>query len=488
MLKQYQQFIENDQSPLVNYFLVCLSSIFLNIVIVWGVINPHQLFDMSSVLFVELFSNYFFQSIGIAILLGILLLSLRRSSLMTQIRMICLYFAPICLYPLQTVVFISVYQEATWLIEVMFCLFVSISIWGFFQYLKTNGIKFYVLFLIWPVIFVFALAPYLLKWYFADVISDPVYAVITPSNIVLLSLPFLILFYAYLTNQRVLIAMIRDARYLRILHYLLMLLLGVALGFQNNPYEIRQLILINPEIMFNILMCLFSIVFACLYAIIVNNIADKEIDAISNRDRPLIKGVFQVKTYERVGFLCLFLAMFYSFWIDARALILVSFFMASYFLYSSPPFRLKRIPVLSKLVISLNSIVMAVLGYLLINGEVQDFPNVIYYVYLFLFTIAASVIDLKDVDGDAAAGILTLPVWLGERTAKVIIGIGALVTPIGLINLFPNHTMAPVLFLIGLTQFYLINKSNYEEKPVILVNDVSMICLISYIFLAKSFN
>lgn len=487
MLNQYQHFIEKDQSPIANYFLVSLCAIFLNIAIIWGVINPHQVFNVNADLFIEIFTNYFFQSLGITVLFSALSLFLCRESLMAQLRVILLYFAPICLYPLQSVVFISMYDESRWLISLLFCLSASVSIWGLYQYLKMHSIKLNKFFLIWPILLVFAFLPYILKWCFSDVISDPVYSVFTPRNIVLLLLPFLIFVIAYHVNQRVLMAIIKDARYLRVLHYLLLLMLGVALGFQNNPYEIKQLILINPDIVFNFLMSVISIIFACLYAIVVNNIADKEIDAISNQNRPLVKGVIDIKAYEKLGFFYLFLAMFYSMWIDTRALLLVSFVMASYFLYSSPPFRLKRIPVLSKLVISLNSIAMVVLGYILVNGQVQDFPHAIYYIYLLLFTLAANMIDLKDVAGDAAAGVLTLPVWIGERKAKLLIGIGALATPIAFVALLPNLQLAPALILIGIVQFYLINKRNYNEKPIILINDLSMMGFIGYLLLLKIF-
>src|SRR5207253_1989736 len=110
------------------------------------------------------------------------------------------------------------------------------------------------------------------------------------------------------------------------------------------------------------------------FSIVTNNIADQEIDRISNQARPLISGMISLHVYNCIGYASLFIALIYAAAAGASALFLISLMIVSYYIYSMPPIRFKRVLIISKLAISVNSLAMILLGYILLGGKLQFFP------------------------------------------------------------------------------------------------------------------
>jgi 4-hydroxybenzoate polyprenyltransferase len=175
------------------------------------------------------------------------------------------------------------------------------------------------------------------------------------------------------------------------------------------------------------------------------------------------------------------LALAYASIVDFKATLLIAACMASYWIYSLPPYRMKRLPVFSKLVLSLNSILIIVLGFYLVKNEVHRFPKIIYFIYLFCFTIAANLIDLKDIKGDISNGINTLPIIVGEKNAKMMIGFAAFLNSLAYYFLMPSLLNFILFFLSGTILYYVINKEPYHEKNILIVTNLSLILLISYL-------
>ncbi len=96
--------------------------------------------------------------------------------------------------------------------------------------------------------------------------------------------------------------------------------------------------------------------------------------------------------------------------------------MENYFLYSMPPLQLKRVTFFSKLLISLNSLILVLLGQLFHSGDFGLPLNIIIFFFVCV-TATLNFIDLKDYEGDKNAGIKTLPVALGLDRSKKVIGL-----------------------------------------------------------------
>ncbi|MDE2232218.1 MAG: UbiA family prenyltransferase, partial [Candidatus Omnitrophica bacterium] len=211
-------------------------------------------------------------------------------------------------------------------------------------------------------------------------------------------------FIFYTAEPAIFKALIKDIRLERLLYYVLLVFLGMLCCIKSYPYLTQGL-----DIFGGLFSLSASLVLAFLFSIITNNLADKKIDRISNPDRPTIAATIPEPVYRSIAWWCLAGAVLLAAKVSPRALIIISTFIGAYFIYSMPPLRLKRIPILSKGLIGFNSLLMFMQGYVFINGTTTIPENIIIF-FLVFTSLSANFIDLKDIQGDRAAGIRTLPV------------------------------------------------------------------------------
>lgn len=277
----------------------------------------------------------------------------------------------------------------------------------------------------------------------------------------------------YLHKKEYFISIIKDIRPFRLMHFEFMFILGIGLAVKitGKPFSFSSQIL-------KIIILMISIAFAWLYSIFINNLEDIEIDRVTNEDRPLIEGDIERKKYTKMAWLWLFLSLILAYSVDVVFMFLILTYIAGYFVYSAPPFRFKKLPIISKAFISLNSLVLVISGYWLINYSLISFPAAVTVMLLVGFTLVINFIDLKDYEGDKKAGILTLPVLLGMKKAKFLIGLFFIFTYLSGYFIIQNFYMLTPLALLGVLQFYLINKEDYEEKPVFMIYISSLFFLL----------
>jgi 4-hydroxybenzoate polyprenyltransferase len=251
------------------------------------------------------------------------------------------------------------------------------------------------------------------------------------------------------------------------LFYILMIILGVAIGYKY--YDILRYGL--PDFLFlNILTLIICLVLGIFFSIVTNNIVNDNIDKISNKERPLFKENFPLKDYVTFGVICLTLSLFGAFIVSYLGFFFIFLFIGNYFIYSMPPIRFKRVSLLSKLTISLNSLFLTLLGFSLFlesSGVINltSFPTE--YIYFFLlFTLAANFIDIKDYEGDKREGIKTLPVLLGLEKSKKLIAF-FFILPYLFIGLL-NKDLMIICILLSLVNILLITDKNYNERRILI--------------------
>ncbi len=262
---------------------------------------------------------------------------------------------------------------------------------------------------------------------------------------------------------------LKDLRYLRIGHYLVMMACGFALGFYEEGTDFFKW---DQKIFFDTILTCLALGMACLFSIITNNIADLEIDKVSNQGRPLSKGSIPLNYYKKMGILSLAFSLIYAANVNFKTFYCILMFIGNYYLYSMPPMRLKRVPVLSKLFISINSLLMVILGKFTLTGKFGISPDLAIY-FLVCITLVINFIDLKDVKGDKKAGVNTIPTLLGLKNGKRIIGLFFIMSyllayPILRKRLDLTSWDILPLLICGLVAFGLINRKEYSEKPVFL--------------------
>lgn len=343
--------------------------------------------------------------------------------------------------------------------------------------------------LVYTIIFIYGISQFILNGLFNLVGLSYV-----PSGLNFLTYFFMLNFVlgiwvAFLADKKAFITLLGEIPFLRILNYEIMFLIGACLAFRANVFAAQFLIASNPAIVGDFLLLAAAIFFALLFVMAINNLEDIEIDKISNSDRAVVAGKISRESYAKIANAYLGLSLIYAAPTGTQGVFFVALFMAIYYLYSSYPMRLKRITIISKLAISVNSLLLILLGYWVVTHDffINLNLNMSYLVILFIcFTLAANFIDLKDVYGDKAAGIKTLPVVIGMRKAQYFCGITFFLSYILMAFMF---FASPILFgfliLGGSVQFYLLTRTKYIERPVLYVYLASLLFLIVFGFASQ---
>lgn len=282
----------------------------------------------------------------------------------------------------------------------------------------------------------------------------------------------------YLGNRRVFDAWRKNLRWERVLYYLAISILGILFGFRMSAIHH----VFNAVDILGLLVFFISVALSFWLAVGINDVYDIKTDSISNPARPLIKKTITVKEQNLINlFLFVFIITALA-TINYLVLVLFLLFQAVYFIYSVPPLRLKKIFGLSSLLVGFNALLILMAGFYFVAPvqKLSFFPKNILALILFGFTLGVNIKDIKDYEGDKADGIKTVPVVLGLRWGKRIIGaltVLALLT-VALIAKFKNITIASLVFSFIL--FLLINRKDYEEKPVFIAFFFYLaVCIIS---------
>lgn len=292
---------------------------------------------------------------------------------------------------------------------------------------------------------------------------------ITLSIIFLITSMLLIFWSLFLHSSKKFFAVIKNFRYLRIVHYLLLASFGVYIGIGflgKNPIG-------SLFDFMSFTSLFFAILFAWLFAVWENDEIDIEIDKISNQNRPLINTqiFFSIKEWQILKYIFLFYSLSFAFLCSFYTFTFIILFILIYHIYSVPPLKLKRFLGISSLLIAINALLTVLMGFFISSGteNLNAFPSRYAFGILIIFLLVENIKNIKDIEGDKREGIKTLPVILGEKRGKLVIGVclflGALLVPF--IFYLDLYTLALAIFF-GFILFLLTNRKKFEEKYIFL--------------------
>ncbi|MEY4731500.1 MAG: hypothetical protein RL681_446 [Candidatus Parcubacteria bacterium] len=247
-----------------------------------------------------------------------------------------------------------------------------------------------------------------------------------------------------------------------------MLTAGLIIGISSSSSPL------TPDI-FDHLLVLFayaSVLFGWIWAVARNDLADERGDRISESFRPLPSGALTRNDMRETGRLALFVSLVAAFLAGFHFFLLRIVWMCIAYLYSEPPFRLKRFPLLSNVVLAGAYCITMVAGYVLVaRNNIFDFPSGIACLMLVSLPLLMEFKNIKDYEGDRADGVITIPVLFGlERGKRVIAGFGVLAF---LLLPFVYPARFAQLFLVGsalaLWYVYAVTVKPYREWRVFLV-------------------
>ncbi len=257
------------------------------------------------------------------------------------------------------------------------------------------------------------------------------------------------------------IALYQNARFPQVFYHGGLLLLGSLLAWH---FEETALSLSLFSIL-TYLLLIQSVVLSWLASVILNDIHDTHIDTITNSNRPLIKNVINQSTYLSYGIIFFFFILLFAGMVSPTALILVFLYQVLAYVYSAPPLRLKRFPLLATALAAFANILILALGYITQSESksLHTLPTVLILYLLLALTISLSLKDFKDIPSDAKDKVFTLPVILGEDLAKLVLG-GLIFVIFALSPLILNQPSFLLLGLIAATLAYIIIQKGTSDK------------------------
>lgn len=326
--------------------------------------------------------------------------------------------------------------------------------------------------LLYMVIFCYVATPYFVEKALRGVVPHYSFSLKHVDYAYLLISYLLLGFLAWREDSAGFRAVWTNIRPFRLAHYELMF----VLGFSIAGFRWRDLIA-GAKFVEGLLLCV-SIGYVWLFAVLSNDLEDEAIDRIANPGRPLSKGSLTRGKCARWAGLCLGLAAISAYAVHPVPMLLILGFAANYTVYSVRPLRLKRIPVLSKLTISGNSLLLVVLGFMFAGHSPYEVPGAYVAFFLILATLAMNFIDLKDWLGDCQCGIKTLPVLFGMKRAQRVVAAFWLAAHLAFAMMVPTRWLAVAVCLAGVVQAVLLCRKKYSERPVFAVYLITLLLVI----------
>lgn len=261
---------------------------------------------------------------------------------------------------------------------------------------------------------------------------------------------------------------------LKIIIYELFFFIGVAIAWNQTKTEISP----SQITIFYWIFALVLIPVAFAFQKIINHITS----TVEHLGRNIFPDSIPFSFFKTTAAFLFIFIIVYSFVISFTVTFLMLIFVFSYFLYYSPILNLYKIPILSKVLIAQNVIVITFLGYFLVLGRFNEFPYQVLILLFFGLPILISMIDIKNYEYDQKHDILTIPTIFGFKKGRILIGI---FFPIifaipGII--FDQMLLTVIMVIVGIIDFILIIWEKYREEYIFLTLIFMLIGIILYLF------
>lgn len=256
--------------------------------------------------------------------------------------------------------------------------------------------------------------------------------------------------------------LLRWLRPWRCVHYVGATVFGIVLGQRiiGGSLDINRSMLAVISVFFNF-----------QGMVVLNNLMDVGIDEISGKRTPLVDHALSEKDYRAWGVVFSAIGALAAILVSYEAFLIVVAAHIASFLYSVPPFRLKRFFPVNTLLISLSTYLAMMFGYSIygLTKTFISFPARLTLLFIVVFTLSMSFKDKLDVEGDRQGGIYTLFTLFGERKGSLLNGI----------MMFAAYCSVPVilgyvpLYLAALPaallSFVFCVRKPFREEPIFLV-------------------
>ncbi len=263
-------------------------------------------------------------------------------------------------------------------------------------------------------------------------------------------------------------------RAFRMGHYSLMVIWGYSLIGNFQPLRL-----------FLLFSTLIVVALAWQFAVLINDLYDKEIDLVSNSHRGLSTSPLNEKRVKEFALVCAVLSLYIAFYISGNIFNIILILLALSYFYSAPPIQLRKY-LLSPVIIGLSSFLAFLCGFLSQVARYSLNRNALITGAGIAvgMTLGTTLIDLKDIDGDKKLGVKSIPVIFGPKKSRKIVAflvaMGYIITASVLFWITQNRLFVLVILPI-VSMSYLLLKFVNNKKHWIKIFAVHYSAIISAI-------
>jgi homogentisate phytyltransferase/homogentisate geranylgeranyltransferase len=214
-----------------------------------------------------------------------------------------------------------------------------------------------------------------------------------------------------------------------------------------------------------VIMCA-SLMFGYWGLQVFNDVFDTEIDRVVGKKNPLLNGVDKT-AYRRFGMFLMIASLCYAVVINFTAFLILHTYLLLGILYSLPPIRLKRVPVLSTALLACAVVLAIATGFSVHYGgrALNAMPRSILFPTLIAVTLGFVAKDIGHVAGDKVHGAMTLPVLFNSQNNRFgRVAIAILISTSYLVYAFfiPQVLTIAALFALATLMYTLFVKHGSE--------------------------
>jgi 4-hydroxybenzoate polyprenyltransferase len=301
--------------------------------------------------------------------------------------------------------------------------------------------------------------------YFSIVETDFLNALNVKMNLIYaFLLVFVAILFFWLFYREKFWPIVRNIRWIQIMIHGGLILVGAGLGafyFPNN-------LVINIFSFFALANLILAASLAWLASVFLNDQVDLPIDKMTNIQRPLATGEAAGEDYHQLFWICFVFSLILAITVGVKFFLIILAYQAIGWIYSAWPFRLKRFPIVASFLSALALALLFMSGFILLaDGQnISRFPHQVFWLLIVAFMISLPIKDLKDIEGDRADEVWTIPVLLGETWARFAIGLGIFLSyALSVIWLNARVLFLPAMIL-GALSFWILQTKKIPPKRV----------------------
>lgn len=238
-----------------------------------------------------------------------------------------------------------------------------------------------------------------------------------------------LLIYYYRLNKEYFRILINSLRIERMFFYSGIGIFGYVLAIHQQGINFTP----NFFNSIGIILLILSLALGFQAAQVINDFFDIESDKISRKRNPLLKDI-QRNYYLIWGTILILITLCLTLIINYSSFLLMTGYLLLSVLYSVPPVRLKRIPVISTFILALATIIAMGMGFSLIYGNqaLNVIPRTILIPTILALTFGFIAKDIQDLKSDRISNVITIPILiykdtiLGRLPVAILVGISYL--------------------------------------------------------------